>query len=53
MSAEEVAVHTGSEVLMEVENNSVLIVGIVQVYFRPGAQVSPNPLIKYFNIIYF
>ena len=48
MSAEEVAVHAGSEVLMEVDNNSALSVGIVHVDFRPDAQVSPNRLIKYY-----
>jgi hypothetical protein len=48
MSAEQVAVYADSEVLMEVDNNSVLIVGIVHVDFRPDAQVSPNALIKYY-----
>jgi hypothetical protein len=38
----EVAVHAGREILMEVDDNSVLIVGTTQGIIMPAAQVRPN-----------
>jgi hypothetical protein len=48
---EEVTVHAGHEVLIVVDLFS-LIVGDPQWIFRPAAQASPNPLIKYQYFIY-
>ncbi len=44
---EKVAVHAGHEILMDVDDNNLLIIGNPHVILRPTAQASLNPLIKY------
>jgi hypothetical protein len=46
LSSEEVVVHSGSKVLIGVDDNSVLI---VCKDFRQAAQASSNPFIQYNN----
>jgi hypothetical protein len=53
LNLEEVVVLTGYEALMEVYNNSVLIVWRSTVDSRPAVQASSNPFIRiYFYIIF-
>jgi hypothetical protein len=50
-SLKEVAVFASNNVLVEADNDSLLLVGNPKGNFRPGAQTSPNPLIKCYYYI--
>jgi hypothetical protein len=48
LSLQNVDVHAGHEVLIEVDNSILLIVGNPQWGFRPAAQASPITLFKFY-----